>query len=460
MPDTFRSRFAIILHTICVPTVLFCAVLPGASSKGASAPPKPSAPPVRHGREMQAIDGAWKFQTDPNQVGEALGWTKSAPSTAATTQVPSLWTAGSAPNYSGVAWYWREFDVPSRWKGQTVRLRFEAAADSAHVWLNGEKLGEHRDGATPFEFNITKGVHIGGRNLVAVSVDGNARTGPGLWQGVLLMAHDEAYITDVFAYAGGLGDLTAQIRLLNTSEHSGDATLDAHIAAVKTPTRDLKTSQQNLSLTPNLNVTTFVVNAPKKKINLWSPETPALYYLQLAFRQEKDVLDTTETTFGFREFGWKDGAITLNGQPIILVASAPQLEKPVVIATEEDSATARALLKKLKNGGVSVLYLDAPPPALLSLADEEGLLVVEGARPDLKGDEAAREMADLIQRDRSHASILAWNLRDAPEEVRMQARKLDSTRFLLAGTGKAMQMWLPRSEDTTPVAPPASMIPR
>ena len=25
------------------------------------------------------------------------------------------------------------------------------------------------------------------------------------------------------------------------------------------------------------------------------------------------MLDTSETTFGFREFGWKDGGITING---------------------------------------------------------------------------------------------------------------------------------------------------
>jgi beta-galactosidase len=435
-------------------------LLTGAAAhrEACAAPPRPNAPAPRHGREIQVIDGNWRFHTDPGQRGELQGWTKTPPSDTTMLRVPSLWSSSGSPNYSGTAWYWREFDVPSRWKGQTLRLRFEAVADHAAVWLNGEKLGEHTDGATPFEFNITKNAHVGATNLLAVRVEGAADTGAGIWQGVLLMAHDEAYIADVFAYAGGVGNLIAEIRLLNTSDHGGDADLDARLVSVKTPDKEIKKTQQNLSLTSNLNVTTLLMNVPKKKIVLWSPGTPSLYYLQLAFHQEKDVLDTTETTVGFREFGWQNGTITLNGIPVSVTTSAPQLSLPVVIATEEDRNAARALLQKMKQNGITVLYLDAPPPTLLTLADEEGLLIVEGARPSLRGEEAANQILQLITRDRSHPSILAWNLRDTGEKAIEQAHKLDSTRFLLAQSGKEAHLWPPHSEVTAPVSPPSGLL--
>jgi hypothetical protein len=456
-PTRFRIRN---IHAWCMAAVLLmaCPLLPAHSQRPKTAPPRKEAPPPRAGRDIEVIDGAWKFATDPSQNGEKNRWEQTPPGTAITTSIPALWTSEAAPNYAGVAWYWREFETPNGWKGQTVRLHFEAVAERAQVWLNGVRLGDHSGGATPFEFNITKTVHIGAANLLAVRVEGEAKAGAGIWQGVLLRAHDEAYLTDIFPQAGGLGNLNIEVKLLNTSSHSGDATLDARIVAANEPKKDIKKTLQNLSLTPNLNMTNMLTAVKGKKLTLWTPEMPFLYLLQFVFRQEKDILDTDQVRFGFREFGFKDGAITLNGLPFTPVAIAPSLPLPVVIATTDDVQRARELLKRLKSGGVNIVYLEAPPPGLLNLADEEGLLVVVSARSHQAADARANELRELILRDRAHPSILAWSLGESDDKILSSLRSLDPTRFLLADPDADPKLWPPNAAES--FRPPPGLLPK
>jgi beta-galactosidase len=424
------------------------------------APPRKAAPPAapaRHGRETVVIDDGWTFRADPSRTGEAQGWA-SAPAGGQPVAVPSLWPQGGAAPSPGAGWYWREIDPSRAWAGQTVRLRFEAVADHAEVWLNGQRLGEHRGGATPFELNITKALKIGAKNQLAVEVEGDIARGAGIWQGVLLMAHDEAYIADVFPYGGPLGNLRAEVELLNTSDKTGEVSLDARILAAEGKNAEIKKSGQNITLTPSRNMTTMLVNVPKKKLAAWSPETPSLFRFDLAFHQDKDVLDTTETTFGFRDLGWRDGSITINGVPITPRAVAPGIGRPVVIATEDDRTAARESLRKLKAAKVNILYLEAPPPALLSLADEEGLLIVEGARRNQSAADADRELIELVRRDRAHPAVLAWNAPHANETYVAAIRALDPTRFVLAGVGPNAKLYPPRSTDLPAAAPPAGLV--
>lgn len=405
---------------------------------------------------MAVLSDGWMFRTDPDNTGLSSHWEQTMPTEARPVLVPSLWTVSAAPGYSGAAWYWYEVTPKAIWKDQTLRLRFEAVAEYAQVWLNGQRLGEHRGGATPFEFDCTKLVKPGGKSLLAVRVEGSAERGAGMWQGVLMMATDEAYIQDAFAYGGPLGNLAVDVQFYNSSDKSGDADIDVRVAAVSAPNKDIKRTGQTLSLTPKRNTTSIVVNLPRRRLMAWSPDSPSLYFVQLSFHQDKDVLDTTEKTVGLRELGWNDRKITVNAIPIEPKATAPDPGLPIVIASVGDRDAARSLFQKIKRSGFNIVYLDAPPPALLGVADEEGLLVVEGARRSLTGDRAETELADLMVRDRSHASVLCWNLRDMSDEAKDRLRKLDKTRFYLSGTANDARLYTPRMEES--VAPPMGML--
>jgi beta-galactosidase/beta-glucuronidase len=73
--------------------------------------------------------------------------------------------------YEGLAWYRRTFTVPPESQNAHLRLRFEAVFYLARVWLNGQYLGQHEGGYTPFEFDVTSVAKVGEKNFIAVQVD-------------------------------------------------------------------------------------------------------------------------------------------------------------------------------------------------------------------------------------------------------------------------------------------------
>jgi hypothetical protein len=225
------------------------------------------------------------------------------------------------------------------------------------------------------------------------------------------------------------------------------------------PDKDVHRSEQSLSLTPGRNVTTLLTSLRGKNLHPWSLESPTLYALQLAFRQGLDVLDTQQTTFGFREFGWKENTITLNGLPFKLMSVAPSFPLPIVVASTEDIDKVRASFQKLKEAGVTVLFLDAAHPELLRIADEVGMLVVESPRPRQPLQVAFDELKALVLRDRSHPCILAWRLPEADAATLSALRASDPSRFLLLGSPGNEKLYLPGNADATPVAPPEGFVP-
>jgi hypothetical protein len=151
---------------------------------------QPDGPPT--GELRQSLNGPWQFTTDPALVGRDSGW---GPIT-----VPGNWdTLPAYASYSGKGWYRRSFDVPADWKGKQVRLRFEAVNQQADVTLNGQALGSHLGGYTPFEFDVTSLVKYGETNTVTVCADNTHHRGAwwpwgGISRSVELIANNDARI--------------------------------------------------------------------------------------------------------------------------------------------------------------------------------------------------------------------------------------------------------------------------
>ena len=78
------------------------------------------------------------------------------PENAPTLAVPGDWNM-QRPEfylYEGTMWYKREFDCVAR-PGRRQFLWFGAANYRAIAFLNGQKVGEHEGGFTPFQFEVT-----------------------------------------------------------------------------------------------------------------------------------------------------------------------------------------------------------------------------------------------------------------------------------------------------------------
>lgn len=76
--------------------------------------------------------------------------------------------------YDGPIYFHRRFQAPADTGGRRF-LSFEAVNYDAVVWLNGQEIGRHEGGFTPFVFEVT-GKLKPGENVVVLRVDD--RVGP------------------------------------------------------------------------------------------------------------------------------------------------------------------------------------------------------------------------------------------------------------------------------------------
>ena len=117
-------------------------------------------PDVSGLRRTTSLNENWKFIQDDNLTDQqALRATGEKWQTIA---LPHTWNAQDAaglhitkPYKRGIGWYRLEFDTPK--SGARRWLEFGAASIVADVWLNGEKLGQHKALTLPFDLMLLIG---------------------------------------------------------------------------------------------------------------------------------------------------------------------------------------------------------------------------------------------------------------------------------------------------------------
>ena len=88
--------------------------------------------------------------------------------------LPHTWNAvdgqdGGNDYYRGTCWYTLALAKPAIPAGGKAVLQLDGAAMTAAVYLNGEKLAEHKGGYSTFRVDLTE--HLKEENLLAISVD-------------------------------------------------------------------------------------------------------------------------------------------------------------------------------------------------------------------------------------------------------------------------------------------------
>lgn len=93
--------------------------------------------------------------------------------------------------FDGRAWYRAVFAIPAAARGQPLLLYFGAVDESAEVWINGRKAGQHRIGESGwdkrFAVDITPFARPGEDNRIAVRVRDEIHMG-GIWKSVKLFS--------------------------------------------------------------------------------------------------------------------------------------------------------------------------------------------------------------------------------------------------------------------------------
>ena len=212
--------------------------------------------------------------------------------------------------YEGTIWYKKSFDYKGK-PNTRVFVYFGAANYHAIVYLNGQKLGEHTGGFTPFNFEITELV-LEKDNFLIVKVD-NKR----LREGVPTVN------TDWWNYGG----LTRRVELIEVPEtFIRDYSIQLKRGSLKTvagwiqldgkqnsQTITVEIPEANEKQAFNTNSVGYVEFEFDAELQLWSPENPKLYDVLI-----KSQTDSLTDSIGFRSIETEGTKILLNGKPIFL----------------------------------------------------------------------------------------------------------------------------------------------
>jgi beta-glucuronidase len=347
--------------------------------------------------------------------------------------------------YEGSVWYRRKFDLSGWSDEQRVFLRFGAVNYRADVYLNGQKLGTHIGGFTPFTFEVTRRLKKGANSLV-VKVD-NKRSKEAV----------PTLNTDWWNYGG----ITREVKLItvpkkfmadhrlaleseNTREISGWAQVTGASEGEPVQLSIPELGEELLTRTDASGRAAF--RFVPARLQLWSPETPKLYEIHISCGS-----DAITERIGFRTVRAQGKQILLNGKSVFLRGICIHEEFPLKgngrVRTPEQAKQLLLWAKELNCNFVRLAHYPHSE-AMTRLADELGVLVWSEVPVYWTIDwenaqtyqNAQSQLSDNIQRDANRASIIIWSLaNETPvsearteflSKLAAQARSLDQTRLL------------------------------
>ncbi|MCW3094953.1 MAG: Sialic acid-specific 9-O-acetylesterase [Chthonomonadaceae bacterium] len=111
----------------------------------------------------------WYTKNDP---GGAHNWGAADFDSAAwkTMKLPTAWEAAGLPDYDGVVWFRKDFDLPDGWAGKTLTLHLGPIDDDDTTFVNGVQVGATRGYNIDRVYKIPASVLKAGHNVIAVRV--------------------------------------------------------------------------------------------------------------------------------------------------------------------------------------------------------------------------------------------------------------------------------------------------
>ncbi len=387
--------------------------------------PLPEYPrPLMERDRWQNLNGQWQF--GEAKPGEALPKKLKEKIT-----VPFPWES----HLSGVqreldsrmAWYKRDFTVPSGWKDDEIQLNFGGVDFEAHVFINDKFVGAHKGGYDPFSFVITPFLKSGTNSITVWVYDPGSAAGiaygkqnndrfsnpqrfaysasSGIWQTVwlepvpaqhidylkILPFVDDAEI-EVLVNASAKSKSKIHVRVMDGTTVVGEGTGDAKI-----PFR-------------------IAVKNPK----LWSPDDPFLYDVELTLQDSTTTYDKVKSYTGMRKVSIEKVGnlkkIFLNDKFLFQMGPLDQGYWPDGIYTAPTDEALAWDVKNIKDWGFNMIrkHIKIEPQRWYYHCDKEGLLVWQdmpsmfGERTETEKIQFESELTSMVQEFGSHPSIIIW----------------------------------------------------
>jgi beta-glucuronidase len=400
-------------------------------------------PPLIHATEKVDLNGDWRFRTDPKSEGEKQEWNKSVPDGTEMVRVPHTWNIGKYDDYEGLAWYFRNFEVPALRSAHHLELHFAATFYKSRVWVNGVEAGSHEGGHTEYFFDITKLVKSG-QNLIAVELDNRPtessipglalklKPGKNIWYdwwhygGIVRdvwLAESEGIVIRRQQIRSEVANSSAKVRDAVYLENSGSKEEKLSVVVkLLSPTGTLsETKTQSVAMSAggkqSLDFDLNIENA-----QLWDLDHANLYSIRVSVSDAAGhLLDEKLDSFGNRKIEIHDRHVYLNGERVRLAGMTRHEESPWE-GLAETTGTIKHDYDDLK-----VLHTTLTRPVhypqnerVFDYADQRGILLIpEIPVWQFTGEQLANPkvialakqmMQEMIEQAGNHPSIFAWSV--------------------------------------------------
>ncbi len=337
--------------------------------------------------------------------------------------------------------YRRIFTLPAHFAGKEVFLRFDGVETAFYLWVNGEPAGYSEDSKLPAEFNVT-GLLRPGENTVSLAVLRFSKSSyledqdywhlSGIHRDVWLIAKPALRVEDYRITAlpdlhRGGGEVTADIRV---SRRTGFADCRVRLSLYGPDGEKLAggegpvmpSAQYRTDRFPTANTGRIILTLPQ--VQLWTPETPALYRAVVTLiGPDGAECDWESCRIGFKKVEVIDGVVHLNGQRLIIRGVNRHdfcWEGGRTVSREHMIEEIRQMKRMNINAVRTCHYPDCPE--WYDLCDELGLLLVcecdletHGVMGALTHDPAwagqyLERAVRMTANYKNHPAIYAWSL--------------------------------------------------
>ncbi|OUP49878.1 Ig-like domain-containing protein [Lachnoclostridium sp. An181] len=389
--------------------------------------------------------------------------------------------AGANGGYlnGGVGWYRKHFVLPKEMEGKRISISFGGVYMDSTTYVNGKMVGNYPYGYSPFAYDITDSVTADGvtENVISVKVNHQQPSsrwysGSGIYRNVELVVtdnvHVERYGTYITTpnleeeYKNGQAKVHIETKVKNETTDAADVEVrttlydeDGNVFEEANTTHEQTIASSKTE--------TFTQDIVTKKPELWDTEDPNLYSAKTEVLVDGNVVDTYDTTFGFRWITMDPNeGFFLNGKYMKLHGMCMHHDQGALGAIENKRAVERQM-EKLIEMGVNAIRVTHNPASdtLLEICNEKGLLVIDEAfdcwetakrnkdyarffgkaatHPDANPGEtwAEFDIKNMVNRGKNEPCIIMWSIGN---EI------VNAT----VGTATKLVDWVKEVDDTRP----------
>jgi beta-galactosidase/beta-glucuronidase len=442
------------------------------------------------------LSGSWAMQFDDDNVGLDSGWFDGI-GFGSQIRVPfppeSSASGIGDTGFHPVVWYRCDISAEQlEAAGDNSRtvLHFGAVDYRASVWFNGQHVGDHEGGNTPFSFDVTRFIKTESNHIVVRVEDDPFDVGQprgkqdwqlqphsiwydrttGIWQPVWLETVPEIAITHV-GWTADVPNGAVDLELDLSARSDVRVAVELRLGTEKLAAAEFDINGDRLSVR---------VEIPRQRNGqnyeqlLWSDQTPRLIDARITvtartspLEHETEVTehasaaieyDTVYSYFGMRSVAIENGVFLLNDRPLYVRSVLSQGYWPDSHLAAPSAHALRAEVELIKSLGFNAarVHQKIEDPRFLYWADKLGLLLWEEMPSVYEFSPTAvrrvmAEWAEVIRRDSSHPSIVTWvplneswgvqhiahseKVREYSRAIWHQTKALDPTRPVVSNDG-------------------------